>query len=556
MPSGTLKTKPSKTKVKSLTCIDLFSGCGGFSLGMERAGFNVLAAIDLDPQAIQTYRKNFPKVPHVLEKDLTSFDPADLAVLIDSRKVDVITGGPPCQGFSNVRKVDGANHGNRFVEDSRRYLYRDFLKFVAYFQPRVFVIENVLGIRTTAGGEFYTRVNSEARALGYRVHGEEVRAWQYGVPQKRIRQLIIGTKNDLPIFVGSRFMPATHSRFHSSHQKELLSLPIVTLWEAIGDLPRLKAGTGTQSRQYDVALRRSQIAKYTDRYINNVLEVYKAKCLTAHVARPHNDRDLRDFKRLREGESSAVAMRDRNVVFEWPYSKEHFRDRYTRQHRDRLCSTIVAHLSKDGLMFIHPTQCRSLTAREAARVQTFPDWFLFPDGKTHAFRLIGNAVPPVIGRAVGAGIQRYFEFADRRKRAEITLTTSPLQAFHKLRLLIEAADNHSLRKISLEDFKSGWFSLRILYSDLHPDGVTENGAIVDEVDLHCDLPLLKELSSPAFARSGWPVKLIAVGKEARRRFLKGQLSYDDYYYSHVQKSETKTPKEKDVNVDAAAARRA
>lgn len=518
--------------MRTLTCIDLFSGCGGFSLGMERAGFHTLAAIDLDPQAIQTYRKNFPNIPQVLKKDLTTFDPADLAVLLNTQKVDVIIGGPPCQGFSNVRKVDGANHGNRFVEDPRRYLYSNFLEFVAYFQPSVFVIENVLGIRTTAGGDFYTRVNSEARALGYRVHGEEIRAWQYGVPQKRIRQLIIGTKNELPIFVGSRFMSATHSHSDSSGQKEQL-LPIVTLWEAIGDLPPLKAGTGTQACEYDLSLRKSQIAQYSDRYIKNVLEVDKAKSLTGHVARPHNDRDLRDFELLQEGESSAVAMRDRNVIFEWPYSKEHFKDRYTRQHRDQLCSTIVAHLSKDGLMFIHPTQCRSLTVREAARIQTFPDWFLFPDARTHAFRLIGNAVPPVIGQAVGSGIRRYFEFSNHRK-SEITASISPLQALQNLRLLIEAADNRSLRKISIEDFRSGWFSLGLFYSNLHPDSVTENGAtVVDDVSSHCGFHLLKDLSSPAFARSGWPLKLIAVGKEARRRFLKGQLSYDDYYYSHV-----------------------
>ena len=542
--------------MNSLTCIDLFSGCGGFSLGMERAGFHTLAAIDVDPQAIQTYRKNFVNVPHVLQRDLTEYDPSELDVLLGGARVDVITGGPPCQGFSNVRKVDGANHGNRFVEDPRRYLYRDFLKFVSYFHPRVFVIENVLGIRTTAGGEFYTRVNSEARALGYRVHGEEIRAWQYGVPQKRIRQLIIGTKNELPIFVGSRFIAPTHSDSSNGGKGQLA--PIVTLWEAIGDLLPLQAGTGAQSCQYDLSLRKSQIARYSDRYIKSVLEVHKAKTLTAHVARPHNDRDLRDFDRLREGESSAVAMRDRNVIFEWPYSKEHFRDRYTRQHRDHPCSTIVAHLSKDGLMFIHPTQCRSLTAREAARVQTFPDWFLFPQARTHAFRLIGNAVPPVIGQAVGSGIRAYLQFSrHRKKQINTAVPTSPLEAFHNLGFLMKVSDNRSLRKISIEDFKRGWFSVGFLYPNLHPDGVTENGAIVvDEVSSRCDVQSLRELSNSTFARSGWPVKLISVGKEARRRFLRGQLSYDDYYYSHAQKAGIEHLEERVVELNASAARRA
>ncbi|MBK9137477.1 MAG: DNA cytosine methyltransferase [Verrucomicrobia bacterium] len=109
---------------------------------------------------------------------------------------------------------------------------------------------------------------------------------------------------------------------------------------------------------------------------------------------PTAKRDLGDFARLKEGENSAVAMRERGVKFAFPYEKTKFRDRYTRQCRWQPCSTIVAHLSKDGLMFIHPTQNRSLTPREAARVQSFPDWFRFPAARTHAFRLIGNAVPP------------------------------------------------------------------------------------------------------------------------------------------------------------------
>jgi DNA (cytosine-5)-methyltransferase 1 len=549
------KPKLDNPERKPLTCIDLFSGCGGFSLGIERAGLHTLAAIDIDPQAVQTYRKNFPNIPHVLERDITMYAPSDLDILLGGQAVDVIIGGPPCQGFSNVRKVDGANHGNRFVEDPRRYLYREFLKYVAYFKPSVFVIENVLGIRTTAGGDFYTRVNFEARALGYRVHGEEIRAWRYGVPQKRIRQLIIGTKNELPIFVGSRFMPPTHS--DSAGEKASQLAPIVTLWEAIGDLAPLRAGSGVQSCEYDMALRKSQIARYSNRYIEGVLEVHRAKSLTAHVARPHNDRDLRDFDRLHEGESSAVAMRDRNVTFEWPYSKEHFKDRYTRQHRDQLCSTIVAHLSKDGLMFIHPTQCRSLTVREAARVQTFPDWFIFPDARTYAFRLIGNAVPPIIGQTVGSGIRAYLEFSRRTKQTKTVVPTSPLEALQNLSILMKASDNSSLRKISIQEFKSGWFSLGFLYTNLHPDGVTENGAIVvDQVRPRCELQLLTELSSNTFARSGWPVKLIPVGKEARRRFLQGQLSYDEYYYSHAQKAGIEFLTKEVIKLDASAAHRA
>lgn len=122
--------------------------------------------------------------------------------------------------------------------------------------------------------------------------------------------------------------------------------------------------------------------------------------LTAHRARPHSERDLRDFALLKEGENSKEAM-DRGVEFEFPYDKENFKDRYTRQHRMEACSTIVAHQSKDGLMFVHPTQNRSLTPLEAARVQSFPDWFEFPIAHTHQFRVIGNTAPPLVSEAVG-----------------------------------------------------------------------------------------------------------------------------------------------------------
>jgi DNA (cytosine-5)-methyltransferase 1 len=175
---------------------------------MIRAGFRVLAAVDFNKEAVATARENLgvpeiggqPRhvdspIPHVLAQDLTTFGPKDLAELIGYDHVDVIVGGPPCQGFSSARQRDGANHGEkRFVEDERRHLYQEFLKYVAHFRPRVFVMENVLGIRSAAGGEYYTRVLHEARRLGYRVQSQVEDAYRLGVPQKRRRQLFIGVR--------------------------------------------------------------------------------------------------------------------------------------------------------------------------------------------------------------------------------------------------------------------------------------------------------------------------------------------------------------------------
>lgn len=363
---------------------------------MQRAGFDVLAAVDFNAEAVATLNVNLSDLEHpglipvkyALERDLTKFRPKELARLLGTDSVDVIVGGPPCQGFSTARQVDGANHGERLKDDPRRHLYREFLRYVEYFQPKVFVMENVLGIRSASGGEYFSRVQKEAREKGYRVHAQIEDCVTLGLPQKRRRQLFIGTRLDLPDYFRSTLKPAPRAPERTS------------LWEAIGDLPRLQAGGGEEFTEYDLELRRKFQGKSDDRYLLKVLEVTSAESLTSHRARPHSARDLRDFAKLKEGENSQEAIR-RGVEFEFPYDKESFKDRYTRQHRNEPCSTIVAHLSKDGLMFIHPTQARSLTPREAARIQSFPDWFEFPFARTHQFRLIGNAVPPLVSEAVG-----------------------------------------------------------------------------------------------------------------------------------------------------------
>ena len=380
--------------------IDLFCGCGGFTLGMQRAGFQCLAAIDSNAKAVATLKANLPETEHILERDLTRFAPAELAQVIGTDSVDVIVGGPPCQGFSRARQVDGSNHGARLKADPRRFLYREVLRYVDFFQPRVFVMENVLGLRTASGGEYFTAVQKESRALGYRVHGQIEDAWELGVPQKRRRQLIIGVRNDLPGYFLPQLEPAPRAE------------PRTWLWAAIGDLPILRAGGGGNEREYDFGRRNEHVeqqGRTALRYLCEVLEIDRAERLANHISRPHSERDLRDFARLHEGESSATAMRARGVEFEFPYDKSSFKDRYTRQSRWHPCSTIVAHLSKDGLMFIHPTQNRSLTPREAARIQSFPDWFRFPEARTQAYRLIGNAVPPLVAEAVGLAARHFLE---------------------------------------------------------------------------------------------------------------------------------------------------
>jgi DNA (cytosine-5)-methyltransferase 1 len=511
-----------------LTFIDLFSGAGGFSLGLQWAGMQCLAAIDFNESAIETFRHNHPEVPVALVKDLTKFAPKELDKLLGSTPVDVIVGGPPCQGFSKARQVGGSNSGERLVYDPRRELYREFLKYVAYYQPSVFVMENVPGIRTAAGGAFFTAVQVDSRELGYRVIPYEALAWRFGVPQKRIRQLVIGTRRELPLFIPERYIRETHMDPGEPAPKG--KQPAVTLGEAIGDLPEVLAGDERHVQRYDLGLRKAHVQRYGRRYTYGVLSAHKAKELVGHAARPHSLRDMRDFLRLREGETSRAAIA-RGVEMEFPYDREHFKDRYTRQHRDQLCSTIVAHLKKDGLMFIHPTQTRSLTPREAARVQSFPDTFEFPQERTRSYAEIGNAVPPLVGKAVGLAVKEYLAQPDMSDAVTANLHANlPLSrelAVGQLEAFIESMVLKDLSELPNADFLKAWWAVGYLHPNLHPDAAQDNG---------------KELSpgprrgvsfvlEPYYVRSGWPVELIPLAIEARRRFDAKTLAEDEYYCS-------------------------
>ncbi|MGB4063333.1 MAG: DNA cytosine methyltransferase [Azonexus sp.] len=514
--------------LRQLTCLDLFSGCGGFSLGLEWAGVKCIAAVDFNAHAIETFKANHPGVPHALVQDLTKFRPQDLDELIAPHRVDIIVGGPPCQGFSKARQVDGANHGDRLVEDPRRSLYQEFLRYVQYYQPKVFIMENVPGLRSAAGGEFFTRVQVESREMGYRVIPYEVEAWRFGVPQKRVRQLFIGTRRELPLFIPDRYIKHTHAGIGEESCGGLES--VVTLGEAIGDLPEIVAGDELFERAYDQELRKAHIRRYGKRYIYDLLKANKVKMLTGHAARPHSERDRRDFLRLREGENSKQAIA-RGEEMEFPYDRENFKDRYTRQSRNGLCSTIVAHLKKDGLMFIHPVQCRSLTPREAARVQSFPDTFLLPPERTHSFAQIGNAVPPLVGKAMGLAVMEYVSCAvdsdQWAPQAGATLPANRQAAIELLEGVVKLLFLRPLPLLSKDELLTAWWAVGFLHPKLHPDAIVDNGSALSKGPQR-DVSFVVE---PYYVRSGWPVELIPIAHEARRRFDEGLLEEDEYYFS-------------------------
>ena len=518
--------------LRSRTFIDIFSGCGGLSFGLEQAGWNCLSAVDHDEYAIATFNKNHSK-PVGLSRDLNNFYPADLAKKIGADRVTMVVGGPPCQGFSTARQVGGANSGERMVIDPRRELYKRFLSFVKFFSPDVFLIENVLGIKTAASGIYFTRIQDESRSIGYSVVPFELRCWEFGVPQQRVRQLFIGTKIGLPLFIPDIFIKKTHGRSEANLNDENLQ-PLVLLGEAIGDLPELSAASGQQTSLYDEERRLEHLAQYGGRYIVEEMKVTHSNHLTWHIARPHSQRDLRDFARLKEGETSRQALA-RGVEMEFPYSRETFKDRYTRQNRFELCSTIVAHLKSDGLMFIHPTQLRSFTPREAARVQSFPDTFDFCGLRTHVYQQIGNAVPPLAARAVGYALNSYLSKSEGVKtgRKKTLTDVSRSQIIRKIEKVILTPLARNLSKMPKSEFLDVWSAIHELHPSLHPENsLDETG------DLKMAANGVSFAIAPYYEGSGWPMELIPIAKEARLRFERSQISESEYYFSFKKKERT------------------
>ena len=508
--------------LKKIKFIDVFSGCGGLSYGLEMAGLECLAAVDFNKIAIETFNLNH-KHPVGLNHDLTNFEPEELAEIMGTNAIDLVVGGPPCQGFSTARTQGGANFGKEYVDDPRRDLYKRFLKFVDFFEPKIFVMENVLGIKSMGSGIYFTKIQEASRALGYSVAPVQINCWEFGVPQKRIRQLFIGTRLGQPLFMPSRYLTKTHSLEPRDGSLE----PVVTLGEAICDLPPLKANDGSSESKYDLALRKKHLKDYGNRYIIDQMQADQAQNLTWHVSRPHSERDLRDFLLLREGENSKGAIA-RGEVMETPYSMKSFADKYKRQSRYELCSTIVAHLKKDGLMFIHPTQNRSLTPREAARVQSFPDTFKFYGQRGNVYEQVGNAVPPLAGRAIGFAIKAYLKnYASSEVRPKFK-ESERNKAIKKLEELSSSLYLGILGKMSAKEFLAIWNLIHIIHPTLHPET-----ALDESGETYYPPSRTSEVLAPYYKRSGWPLALLPIAQEANTRYKNKELTEEDYYFNNL-----------------------
>ncbi len=403
------------------TIVDLFCGAGGLSEGFRQAGFRTILAVDSSHTALQTYRLNHPEVAEdrVVCQDLRDFrkDGEHLMKLVGDRRIDVLIGGPPCQGFSRAG-WRSRNTGRRFTAtgDDRNYLFKELVGLLHVMQPRIFVMENVPGIGEVQfenGDSFLDVMQKAMRRAGYTTHVWLLNAAAYGVPQMRVRRIIVGVHGlarmpaHLQRYIRSLIEeppPVTHRvasnqfREHSRSDKADL-LPPVTLREAIGDLPPVEAGQGQWvGHAGDMTAGQS--------YMETPGTAFRHPqgLLTSHVARYNNDTDLERYAELQPGENYLDLVKRRSDLRN--YSTGSFHDKYFRLHPDQPSKTIVAHLRKDGNSFIHPTQTRSLTVREAARLQSFPDSYIFTGSRGDQYQQIGNAVPPRLGKAIAKQLLR------------------------------------------------------------------------------------------------------------------------------------------------------
>lgn len=383
--------------------VDLFSGAGGLSLGLHRAGFEVILACDIRPDSIATHRHHFGGCSHQCDLSKPEVLEEISRTLNACGDIALVAGGPPCQPFS--RNIRWRKHDedvvdqHRELNQGRRELWESFLTVVENVMPRAFLMENVPDIALTGDQEVFRGIVSRAEGAGYRVHARIVHAWEYGVPQLRPRLFIAGTR------IGYAAPLQWPEPVCTSLDRA------VALEDAISDLPPLN---GDWWEQWD---ERGPYAGPLTPYqelMRSWLPV-PAEGLPDHITRRVRGDDLETFQLMRETglryheladeqRRYSVTRRVSSSPTDTETREHSFSNKYNILKSDEPCLTVTAHMSKDGYWYIHPKQNRTLSIREAARVQSFPDGFLFHGTPSNRFHQVGEAVAPLVGAALGASL--------------------------------------------------------------------------------------------------------------------------------------------------------
>ena len=367
-----------KTHTKSFNFIDLFSGCGGLSCGLEMAGHNCLLGVDANKEAIQTFAANHHQA-EVYLGDIKKLKGSKLKELLKGQRVDMVVGGPPCQGFSTV--------GRGQVQDERNLLFKEFVRIVSETQPKVIILENVTGLVAKKNQTILKQIFKHFEKLGYNMDARVLSAEEFGVPEKRRRTIIMGVKG------GECLFPvATHGVRANSKVR--------TVKDAFKNL---KARDG---KVYNHDIKMAQIKSELDRK--------RLDYLNPGEGIRYEEDEAKLPKKLRYG-------------IDWKTLREN-RFRQTRLQRlpmDGPSPTILTARTS----YYHPKEARYLTPREAAACQSFPNDFIFHGSQTAMFRQIGNAVPPLLAQALGEVVKRIeFKKGAFKKKTEDNMVGK--NAFH------------------------------------------------------------------------------------------------------------------------------
>lgn len=372
-----------------MNMVDLFCGCGGLSTGFEQAGFTVSFANDIDQICSETYMKNVGiSTDRMFVGDIAELNSKYNAYATFFQNVDLVCGGPPCQGFSMANR-------QRLIDDPRNNLYKEFLLFLKKTKPKFFVMENVKGMLNKISEIINDISNELGRA--YNIYYKVFNAKDFGVPQNRERLIIIGNRLDI-----------SSKQIIENITVRCSRLPRFSLRDAIGDLPELKSNRRKNSSKVES----DEIGFFERPYIYAKTPFYlsingdkELKTLYNHKNRYNNDRDIEIFGRLPQGANSLhPSIQD---IMPYKSRNDIFKDKYFKLKYDDVCKTITSHMKFDCNMYIHPTQARGLSPREAARIQTFPDDFIFYGPQNSWYKQIGNAVPVKLAKTIGEEIAEY-----------------------------------------------------------------------------------------------------------------------------------------------------
>ncbi len=371
------------SKLKGPLAADLFCGAGGLSLGLAEAGYSVVLGVDNDEDALATHRAYHPGLS-------ANWDLGDEEVvertgeLIRYLGVSLVAGGPPCQPFSKAGRSglrDLVRTGRREAHDHRSDLWQSFLRIVSIARPEAVLMENVPDMALDRDMLILRTMADELEHLGYSVETRVVDTWRYGVPQHRQRLILVALANRVEF------------RWPDEHEQ------LVTLGNAISDLPPVEGGWRPECGAHGWADYDGPRTTFQESMRRAVDGADSGK-LFDHITRPVREDDLQIFQNM----DSKTKYSDIDPELR-RYRHDIFDDKYKRLDYDDLSRTITAHIAKDGYWYIHPEQHRTISVREAARIQTFPDHIRFSGPPTAAFRQIGNAVPPRLGSELGSAIR-------------------------------------------------------------------------------------------------------------------------------------------------------